>query len=165
MLTDINKMPPDARVWVYQCNRTLTETEIKTVLARTTVFTDSWTAHKQDLQAGFDIRYNRFLILIIDEKQAMASGCSIDSSVHFIQTLEKELGVSFFDRMLFAYRDGDRVEVLPRAAFESAVRTGKISDDTIVFNNLVQTKRELDSAWEVPMKNSWHKQLLTPVKN
>ncbi len=160
MLTDINQMPSDARVWVYQCNRALTDAEVKAITDKTVEFTDNWTAHKQELLAGCAILYNRFLILMIDEKKAIASGCSIDSSVHFIQSLEKEFHVSFFDRMLFAYKDGDRVEALPKNEFEKAISDGKITDDTIVFNNLVQTKQEFDSKWEVPLKDSWHKSLM-----
>src|SRR5690349_2707845 len=112
MLTDFNQMPSDARVWVYQCNKELTDAEVKSIKEKTAVFTEQWTAHKQQLRAGFDVRYNRFLIITIDEKQAMASGCSIDASVHFIQSLEKDLNVSFFDRMLFTYKNGDKVEAL-----------------------------------------------------
>lgn len=160
MFTDINNMPSDARVWVYQCNKELNESEVKSINEKTATFMNSWTAHNQQLLASSTLRYNRFLILMIDEKQALASGCSIDSSVHFIQSLEKEFHISFFDRMLFAYKNGDRVEALPRSAFEKAISEGKINNETIVFNNLVQTKHELDTKWEVPLKNSWHKKVL-----
>src|SRR5437868_414127 len=110
MITDIAKMPADARVWVYQSNRELTGTETKTIAEKTAAFADKWTAHNQALRAAFEIRYNRFLILMIDEKEAMASGCSIDSSVHFIQSLEKEFHINFFDRMLFSFINNGHVE-------------------------------------------------------
>ena len=42
---------------------------------------------------------NRFLILAVDESQASASGCSIDSSVKFVKAMESELGTDFFNRM------------------------------------------------------------------
>jgi len=48
--------------------------------------TISWTAHNNQLKAKGEIRYNRFLILIVDESQAGASGCSIDKSVPFYET-------------------------------------------------------------------------------
>jgi hypothetical protein len=160
MLTDINEMPADARVWVYQCNRELTGKEAEEISQKAAAFTEGWTAHKQNLRAACTVLYNRFLILMIDEKVAMASGCTIDSSVHFVKSLEKEYGVSFFDRMIFAYKSGDKVEALTKNEFEKAISAGRINDATTVFNNLVQTKQAFDSEWETPLKNSWHKQLL-----
>ena len=160
MLTDINKMPSDARIWVYQCNRELTDSEVKSITDKTAAFANSWTSHNLHLHAACEIRYNRFLILMIDEKAATAGGCSIDSSVHFIQSLEKEYHVSFFDRMLFAFKNGNRVEALSKNEFEKAIAEGEITNETIVFNNLVQTKKDFDTTWELPLKNSWHKQVL-----
>ena len=34
-----------------------------------------------------------------------------------------------------------------------------VTGDTIVFNNLVNTKIEFETAWEVPAKDSWHKHM------
>jgi hypothetical protein len=36
-----------------------------------------------------------------------------------------------------------------------AVENGFITGDTLYFNNLVQTKKELQESWLVPVKNSW----------
>src|SRR6187401_1503982 len=97
-----NKLPMDSRIWIYQANRELTEGEINQVNETTCEFVESWTAHDKDLMASFEIRYNRFLILMVDEKSAGASGCSIDKSVHFVKSLEKKFNIDFFDRMKFA---------------------------------------------------------------
>ncbi|HNQ00626.1 MAG TPA: ABC transporter ATPase, partial [Bacteroidia bacterium] len=120
----------------------------------------NWTAHDKALKAGFEIRYNRFIILSIDEKQAAATGCSIDKSVHFIQKLEQELNISLMNRMLFAYKEGDKVKVSNRSEFEERIEKGLINSETIVFNNLVQSIADMEMNWEVPLKNSWHKALL-----
>jgi hypothetical protein len=154
-------LPGHSRVWVYQCNRMLTESEAEAIAAETRSFLETWTAHDQALRAGFEIRHNRFLILMIDEKTAGASGCSIDKSVHFIQSLEKKFGVSFFDRMLFAYKIDGRVEAVSKGEFEKLFAKGILNEDTIVFNNLVQSKDELSTAWEVPIKDSWHRTVIS----
>ena len=65
-----------------------------------------------------EIRYNRFIILIVDESHAGASGCSIDKSVHFMQQLEQEYGINLFDRFNLAYRNGEEILSVPRAKFE-----------------------------------------------
>jgi len=111
------------------------------------------------LKAKAEIRYNRFLILIVDESQAGASGCSIDKSVNFIKKLEQEFGINLLDRFNLAYREGEKVLSAPRDEFEDLLRSGKIHSNTIVYNNLVQNLEQLESKWEVPFKDSWHNQL------
>jgi hypothetical protein len=41
------------------------------------------------------------------------------------------------------------------------VESKEVNDDTIVFNNLVQTKRDFEAKWQVPYKDSWLKNLET----
>src|SRR6185312_16880484 len=106
-----------------------------------------------------EVRYNRFLILIVDENQAGASGCSIDKSVNFMKQVEQQYGINLFDRFNMAYREGEKVLSAPRHEFEELLRSGKINSQTIVFNNLVQDLQQLENKWEVPFKDSWHPQL------
>src|SRR5258705_4331763 len=137
-MTDYINMPPDSRVWVYQCSRKLSDAEINLLQQKASGFISTWTAHDNKLKTFFELRYEIFFILMVDEKQAIASGCSIDKSVHFVQQLEKDFGVSFTNRMLFAFRNkGEEILIVSRNDFEKSVRDGIISDETIVFNNLV----------------------------
>ena len=149
----------NSRVWVYQSDRELTDNEALQIKVLLDNFTTGWTAHNNQLKARAEIRYNRFIILIVDESQAGASGCSIDKSVHFMQQIEAQFGINLFDRFNLAYREGGEVLSAPRAKFEELLRQGSINADTIVFNNLVQNLTELENKWEVPFKNSWHVQL------
>lgn len=160
MFIPSNEMPPHSRVWVYQSSRPLTDSEAELIISKTNEFVETWTAHKAALKASFELRYNQFLILMIDEKQAMASGCSIDSSVHFVKSLEKEMNLSFFDRLVLAYWADGILKLVSKDEFEKRMEKGEINEDTIVFNNLVQSKIDLDTKWEGPLKNSWHKALL-----
>lgn len=148
-----------SRVWIYQSDRELTASEAQEVQVLLDNFTRNWTAHNNQLLAKAEIRYNRFLILFVDESQAGASGCSIDKSVHFMKQLEQHFGINLFDRFNLAYRDGDAIKSAPRQQFEDLIKEGKISSDTIVFNNLVQNITDLNTKWEVPFKESWHMQM------
>lgn len=148
-----------SRVWVYQSDRKLTEAETLQAQILLDNFTTGWTAHNNQLLAKAEIRYNRFLILFVDESQAGASGCSIDKSVNFMKQLEQHFGINLFDRFNLAYRDGEEVLSVPRHQFEELLKAGKINTETIVFNNLAQNLTELQTKWEVPFKNSWHIQL------
>ena len=76
------------------------------------------------------------------------------------QSIEKDFNISLFDRMQFAYKKEGRVEVASRKEFEKLLSQGVLNDDTIVFNNLVETNEELKSRWEIPLKDSWHRQLV-----
>ncbi|MGI4804828.1 MAG: hypothetical protein ACRYFL_08670 [Janthinobacterium lividum] len=147
---------PASRIWVYQANRELTETEIVKLQPLLNQFAQSWTAHNQQLKAAAQIVFNRFIILLVDESQAGASGCSIDKSVHFMKEVESEFNINLFDRFQTAYFSGDEIKTANREAFETLLREGKVNAETIVFNNMVSTLADLESKWQVPLKNSWH---------
>jgi hypothetical protein len=148
-----------SRVWIYQSDRELYDEQVKQLHEILNNFTAEWTAHNHQLKAKAEVRYNRFLILIVDESQAGASGCSIDKSVNFMKKLEQQFDIKLFDRFNFAYRDGENVLSLPRHDFEQMLKEGRITTNTIVFNNLVHDLQQLETKWEVPFKDSWHLQL------
>ena len=149
----------NSRVWVYQANKKLADNEVNQIQDELDSFTTAWTAHNHQLKAKGEVRYNRFIILTVDESQAGASGCSIDKSVHFIQHLEQEHGIALLDRFNLAYREGSEVRSAPRHTFEQMLKQGAINSNTIVFNNMVQSLADLQTKWEVPFKDSWHMQL------
>jgi hypothetical protein len=149
----------NSRVWIYQSDKKLADAIVSQIQERLNHFTAEWTAHNNQLKAKGEIRYNRFLILIVDETQAGASGCSIDRSVNFMKRLEQEFNLNLFDRFNLAYREADEVLSLPRHKFEDLLKQGSINTNTIVYNNLVQNLTELQTKWEVPFRDSWHIQL------
>ncbi|MFZ6050992.1 ABC transporter ATPase [Halocola ammonii] len=152
-------MPDTARVWIYQSERPLNEKEEKMLRTEIDSFVKSWSAHGNKLKADYAFLYSTFLILMVDEDQANASGCSIDDSVHTIQSLEKLLGISFMNRMVVTYRDGDELRHVSMNDFWALIKSGRVTSETTVYNNLVKNKAELESSWEVPLEKSWHKQM------
>jgi hypothetical protein len=154
-----------SRVWIYQADKKLTDDVVQQIQQELDKFTTGWTAHNNQLKAKGEVRYNRFLILIVDESQAGASGCSIDKSVHFMQNIGQHFNINLFDRFNLAYRDGEEILSLPRHAFEDMLKQGKINTETIVYNNMVQNLTELETKWEVPFKNSWHIHLFRYLVN
>ncbi len=160
MFTPLHEMPAHSRVWIFQADRKLSQEETASIAGAAKDFTNEWTSHKEALKASFEIRYDHFLILMIDEKVLSAGGCSIDESTRFVKSLEKKFGLSFFDRLNLAYWSGGELKIVSRDEFEKKMEKGEINEETIVFNNLVQSKIDLDTKWEVPLKHSWHKALL-----
>ncbi|HET6993179.1 MAG TPA: ABC transporter ATPase, partial [Bacteroidia bacterium] len=104
MLT-FNDMPNRSKVWIYQADRNFTDMEIAEIKKKSAMFLLDWSSHGNMMLATIDIVYNRFLIVLVDEDQASASGCGIDKSVRFIQQLEKDYLINLFDRMLVTFRD------------------------------------------------------------
>ncbi len=160
MLTDFKNLPDNSRVWIYQANRKLTDGEVATINEKTRLFLEQWTAHGADLEAGFEIKYNRFIVIGLNQENASASGCSIDASVHFIQLLEKELDVDLLDKMNVTFYSGKYIAYKPLAEFRKMAKARSVSANTVVFNNLVNTKAEYIENWEVPAKDSWHSRFL-----
>ena len=63
--------------------------------------------------------------------------------------------VSMFDRQNLNKKKKDKVELLPLSQLNYAVENGFINADTLYFNNIVLTKKELINNWIIPVKNSW----------
>lgn len=146
----------NSRVWIYQANKKLSDIQVTQIQKELDQFTINWTAHNLQLKAKGLVKYNLFIILIVDESNAGASGCSIDKSVNFIKQLESNYQINLLDRFNFAFRDGDEVLSVHKAEFEELLKLGKVNSDTLVFNNLVQNLKELEANWEIPFNKSWH---------
>jgi len=151
----------NSRVWIYQADRNLAPQELTSIQNRLNTFTATWEAHGKVLKAAAEIKYNRFIIFMVDEAQASVTGCSIDKSVAVLKTIEQEFNLSLFDRMQLAYRNEHGIQVCSKATFETLIATGLVTENTVVFNNLVQTYAALQNAWEIPAKESWHGTLFT----
>jgi len=160
MLVEFKNLPDNARVWVYQSSRKLSEEEVEILKPRTKSFLEQWTAHGQDLEAGFEVRYNRFIILGLNQENASASGCSIDASVKYIQSLEKEFEIDLLDKMNVTFYNGQFIAHKSLSDFRKMAKARSVSANTVVFNNLVNTKAEYLENWEVPAKESWHNRFL-----
>lgn len=149
-----------SRVWIYQSNRALSDEEVAEIKNYGKQFIDGWAAHGSDLHAAFEVFHNRFIVLFADESQVKASGCSIDSSVRFIKDIQNAYQLDLFDRLNIAFITGGKIDSLRMTDFQNALANGNLDENTVVFNNLVETKGEFENAWKVPVKESWHKQML-----
>ena len=161
MLNTLSNMPETSRLWVYQSSRNFSPSELRELPSMISSFIVSWTAHGAELQAAFEIKYNRFIVIAVDEEVTNASGCSIDKLVRFMKELGQMLQVDFFDRMHVAYRDGKQeIQSCSYSDFEKRIIQKVINESTPVFNNMVISKKEFDVNWEVPLIQSWHQRAL-----
>lgn len=160
MFVDYEDLPNDSRVWVYQSDREFSPAEVDYISSQAIEFINQWTKHGTDLKGSFTIKYNQFLILAVDQGFNNVSGCSIDASVHFVQALENKLNVDMMDKMNISFKVGEHINVVKMNVFRQFAKEQKIKADTLVFNNMIATKQELEEKWEVPAEQSWHKRFL-----
>ncbi len=152
--TELNKK---ARIWIYQADRKFTEQEQNFILSEGKIFSEQWTAHNQALKASIAIKHQQFIILSVDETQTLASGCSIDKSVHFMQFLENRLGINLLDKSNIAFLKEDKVHLESMKTLKSKIEEGIITENSLVFNNLVTDVDTFDQQWIIPVKDSWMK--------
>jgi hypothetical protein len=144
-------------VWIYQCNRLFSLNEALEIEELLKEFTLQWKSHGTPVKGEAHLFFGQFIILIADETATGVSGCSTDSSVRLIKDMEEKFVVNMFDRTTLAFVIKDKVELLPLSQLQYAFDNGFMNGDTLYFNNLVQTKEELESKWIVPVKDSWLK--------
>lgn len=156
MYVDFKDLPDTARIWVYQSDRELDEGQVNAMRSSLRDFIEEWTRHGKDLRGSFTILYDHFIVLGVDESFNQVSGCSIDASTHLFKRFEQEFGIELLNRLNTAFRSGEHINVVPLTDFQNFVRENRIGRETTVFNNMVQTKKELEEAWEVPASQSWH---------
>lgn len=160
MLVEYNTLPENSRVWIYQSDREFSQEEKEIITEEAGKFIEAWTRHGDHLKGGFEIKYNQFLILAVDESFANVSGCSIDASVRFVQKLENVISADLMNKLNVSFKEEQNINIVSLSAFQNFVKAGKINSETIVFNNMVQTKGDLRKRWEVPAKDSWHQRFL-----
>jgi len=154
-----NNLPDSSKVWIYQSSRKFSANEAVVINQKIKQFLQGWNAHKVEVVGDGKLLYNYFIVLMADESRVGVSGCSIDSSVHFIKSLGNEYKTNFFDRWNLAYIRNGEVTNCHREEFEKLLDLGEINDDTIVFNNLLHTKGDFNTKWQVPYRESWLKNL------
>ncbi len=148
--------PKNSKVWVYMSDQEISAEQEESLHYQLKGFVKNWTAHQKLLKAGYDILYHRFIVLIVDESSVKVSGCSIDTSVHFMQKLETEFNFHLLNRMLFGYEKDGKVFSLEKKEFKTRMDSGEITSETWVYNNLVNTLNQLENSWKIPFKESWY---------
>lgn len=157
----LSKLTDNSKVWIFQSNKFFTEPQAKIINQDLSVFMDEWSVHGTKIKTDFEIVDNLFIVLGADETQSAVSGCSKDSMTRVVKSLGEKLNIDFFDRLSIAYKNsGGNIELLTLDKFKKGLQSDAIRQNSIVFNNLIETKAELESNWQVEVKNSWHKMLL-----
>ena len=154
-----NDLSEDSRIWIYQSNKELNNDQVSEISSELNEFLKTWNTHGKPISCSYQVKYNRFII-IAAENTLEISGCSIDSSVAFIQSLEAKYSIVLLDKMDVAYRNNKTIDIISLKDFKQMVKNKSITSTTVVFNNLVSNISELNSNWETTVEDSWHGRFL-----
>ncbi len=159
-MTNYEILPDSTRVWIYQAKAPFSETISQEIQEHLSQFATNWISHNNQLRSYAAVYHDQFIVLLVDESQAGASGCSIDKSVRFLQQIQDQYKVELFDRLTFTYKDGEVIKTAHKTRFSELYKAGEITDDTLVFDNLVTNKADFEKNWLKPLKDSWHKRMV-----
>jgi len=156
-----DKLPDDARVWVFGTAAPVDEVDAGTLLAAADAFLLQWHAHGHPLTAAREWRDERFLVIGVDQNREGASGCSIDGLFRTLQGLERAIGTSLVGGGRVFFRDRLRlVHSVTRQEFEAMAARGEVGADTPVFDITTTSAGAYRTAFERPASTGWHAELL-----
>jgi len=164
MVVSFNELGPESKIWIYQSDQVLDQSQQEFILKNTQEFLREWTAHGNDLEAGVKILYDQFIIIGVNESYNEASGCSIDKSVAYIRELGKALNIDLLGHSKVSFKYGNQVRMISFTDIKKFVDSGQIAPETEVFNHAVTIKKDLDGDWLMPAENSWIKRYFTIQK-
>ena len=135
MYVPFENLPEESRIWIYQSNRKFSDAELSEIEIALQSFLTEWAAHGTSLEASYLLKYNRFIILAVNQEVQVATGCSIDASVAFIQRLEEKYNVDLLDKMNVTFKLGEHVAHKALLDFKKMAKDKAVTENTIVFNN------------------------------
>lgn len=156
-LPDNIQMNENSRVWIHSSNRKLTNQEVEWIESEGQNFSSAWAAHGSKLSANVYVFYHHFIVTVLDEENASASGCSIDKLIHWIQAIGNEIKVDFFDRRKVAFLNnnhGEEVILHDFSDLKQLYENKEIDGNTLIFNSLVDGLKSLRSSWIIPFHQS-----------
>lgn len=162
MLVEFTKLDKKSRIWIFQSKNQLDEATYNSIKKKISVFLENWKSHQKSFESSFIIKYKTFVVIAADETN-LVSGCSIDSLINFVKSIEDEFEINLLDKLDVKYKIGNDINTANLNEFKKICKNIDINDKLIVFNNLVKNIDDFEKKWEVDIRKSWHKRFLTNV--
>lgn len=159
MFVEFNSLSEEAKVWVYPSSRKFYPQEIDELKEKLQSFVEAWKQDDADFKASFELKYDRFIVFSAEE-DVQLTNTDIDQQVAFILQLQQEYEVELLDKMNVCFKQGEFIQYKDVKEFKTLLKKKSVSAKTVVFDNLVQTKGELENYWEVPITESWYNRFL-----
>jgi len=147
--------------WIYILADTLTKAQRQQLEVAFSNFLNKWTSHGRSIAGKIWIPYNRFVVIQANSDEDRPSGCSIDDMKRSVEKLLQELSFAWLDASYIAYKDEvSDIQVVHFQEIEKWVQMGKLSPNTIIFDNSLDQTDDLEK-WERPMAKTWMRRFLS----
>lgn len=147
--------PDNSRVWIYQSSRPFSDKQTIEINEQLKQFYLQWQVHGAALKGWAGLLFSRFIIFMADESDFKVSGCSINSTERVLKSIEKQYDTILFDRLSITFLVKGKPETLPMNQVQYALTHHHIDGDTLLFNNLVDNRKDLLENWLQPLSQSW----------
>ena len=157
MVIEFDKISSNSPIWIFQCNKILDSSLISQIEVDVNNFLNNWTSHNLEMKSSYKILHRLFLIISVENNFSNPSGCSIDKLINFVKNINQIYNIDFLNRLNVSFRHENKIKVVELIEFKNLILNGIIDSDTIVFNNMIHTKAELNENWETKVSESWYK--------
>lgn len=155
MIVDFDAIPEWSKIWIFPSSRKFYEQEISELNKSIEAFLNNWANENQLFNCAYKLKYDRFIIISVDDTDLNLSLQTHDALSLFIQELEKKFEVTLLDKINVCYKQGEFVQYKDIVEFKKMMKDKGVSSKTIVFDNMITTKEELESNWEINIMDSW----------
>lgn len=154
MLVEFDQLEANAKLFLYPSDKKFHPELFTAVENKLEVFVKEW-SNNNDIEAGFSIKYQRFIIIAVNNTKPITTSI-IDELVTFIFKLQLEHELELLDKLNVCFKQGEYVQYKDVKAFKQLIKNKSVNQNTIVFDNLINTKEELESDWELPAEDTWY---------
>lgn len=155
-LEQLQTLDGSSRLFVYTTATEMSDAYIKGFVAKLDAFISTWEAHGVKLNAAYELIANRMLIIAVDEKGQIATGCSIDKLTHLLKAEDMD----WFNRMNIHYKEEGTWKTLHMMDLVSKIQAGEISEEIEVLNSTVLTLQDASDNLVQTLKKSWLNKML-----
>ena len=158
-----NSLKPESKLWIYGANREITKLDLEEINRTLDNFCETWGSHGSKLNCGYNVLYNRFICIAVDEESAAASGCSIDKSVGIVKQIDEKYNLDLFNRLRsYLVEDSGTTTITPISAdhVTDAFVNELINEDSRMVNMQAATLQDLMPDFTIPLKKTWLKKYL-----
>lgn len=155
MKVSFEHLPPQAKVWMYQAERKLSEAEQKEIAQAADAFLSEWESHGLAVQGGVDILQNMTIRVSAFTNEDSMCGRAQDAQVRLIKSLEAQLGVQLTNRMILAYGEEGNEQFVHMSELPARIQHKELSAETPFYNNLVLSKADFEKEWKTQAGASW----------
>lgn len=157
MHIDFENLDANAKIYIYPSNQKFHPNQLDEINNLLNLFTENW-SQRHTINASATIKHQRFIIFGINDETPITTEI-LDEMVGFILEIQMAYDVVLIDKLNVCFKQGAYIQYKDVKEFKTLIKNKSVNKDTIVFDNLINTKEELDHNWEIPASESWYNRM------